>query len=145
MTAHPFRDKAPFLLLTETPPTSSYSLRFSHILLNFCCLCHLLPDGGISRFMRSRSRMAIDPRVPTMLLRSTSGFRRPGRHRVPTKREAPRGIRRASWRVSRVLPKNHLSDRLRHLARTFLHIGRQLRINLFAFSWCGHFQRQQWG
>ena len=36
--------------------------------------------GGVLIIMHGRSRMTIDPRIPTMPGRSTSGFRRPGRH-----------------------------------------------------------------
>ena len=44
--------------------------------------------GGVySIFMHVRSRMTIDPRIPTMPGRSTSSFHQPGRH-CCTKREA---------------------------------------------------------
>ncbi|CAM9399857.1 unnamed protein product [Laminaria digitata] len=36
--------------------------------------------GGVP-IMPGRSRMTIDPRIPTMQGRSPSGFHRPGRHR----------------------------------------------------------------
>ena len=39
-------------------------------------------SGGRTQFMHSRSLRTIDPLIPTMLGRSTSGFHRPGRHRV---------------------------------------------------------------
>ena len=42
-------------------------------------------DGGgggcVLTVMHGRSRMTIDPRIPSMPGRSTSGFHRPGRHR----------------------------------------------------------------
>ena len=40
--------------------------------------------------MHGRSRMTIDPRIPTMPGRSTSGFHRPGRHRLHQARSAVR-------------------------------------------------------
>ena len=33
---------------------------------------------GCTQFVHGRSRMTIDPRIPTMLGRSTSGFHQPG-------------------------------------------------------------------
>ena len=36
-------------------------------------------EGG-TQFVHGRSRMAIDPRIPTLPERSTSGFHQPGRH-----------------------------------------------------------------
>ena len=40
----------------------------------------VLDRRDVLGLMHGRSRMTIDPRTPTMLGRSTSGFRRPGRH-----------------------------------------------------------------
>ena len=60
-----------------------------------------------SLIMHGRSRMTIDPRIPTMPGWSTSGFHRPDRHAY-TKREAPWGVRRVAWRVSCILQKNRL-------------------------------------
>ena len=37
---------------------------------------------GCTQLVHSRSRMAIEPRIPTMPGRSTSGFHQPGRHCV---------------------------------------------------------------
>ena len=39
-------------------------------------------DGGCAHFIRSRSRMTIDPRIRIVLGRSTPAFRRPGRYSV---------------------------------------------------------------
>ena len=36
--------------------------------------------GQCTQFVHGRSRMTIDPRIPTMPGRSTSGFHQPGRH-----------------------------------------------------------------
>ena len=36
--------------------------------------------GGGTQFVHGRSRMTIDPRIPTMPGRSTSGFHQPGKH-----------------------------------------------------------------
>ena len=83
---HPFRDGAPLLplLIVETPPTFGRSLRFFHILHRNCLLI-LSPScfavcgniylsgrgGGITQLVHGRSRMTIDPRIPTMPGRST--------------------------------------------------------------------------
>ena len=48
------------------------------------------PGGGILIFMHGRSRMTLDPRVPTMPGRSTSGFHRLGRHCLQQARSAVR-------------------------------------------------------
>ena len=42
---------------------------------------HKRGGGGVLTVMHGRSRMTIDPRIPTMPGRSTSGFHRTGRHR----------------------------------------------------------------
>ena len=45
--------------------------------------------GGVfAHVVLSRSRMTIDPHIPTMPARSTAGFHRPGRHRVHHARSA---------------------------------------------------------
>ena len=46
--------------------------------------------GSCSVFMHGRSRMVIDPRIPTMPGRSMSGFPRPGRHCLHQARSAVR-------------------------------------------------------
>ena len=43
LTTHSFRDGAPFLLLTETPPTFGRSLRFFHVLIETVCLSYPRP------------------------------------------------------------------------------------------------------
>ena len=45
---------------------------------------------GCTHVMHGRSRMTIDPRIPTMPGRSTSGFHRPGRHCLHQARNAVR-------------------------------------------------------
>ena len=47
-------------------------------------------SGGVLDIMHGRSRMTIDPRIPTMPGRSTSGFHRPGRHCLHQARSAVR-------------------------------------------------------
>ena len=46
------------------------------------------------------SYVIVDPRIPAMPGRSTSSFHRPGRRCVCTVREAPRGVRRVSRRLT---------------------------------------------
>ena len=43
--------------------------------------------GVVLVIMHGRSRMTIDPCIPTMPARSTSGFHGPGRHCLPKRRE----------------------------------------------------------
>ena len=71
LTMHLFRDEAPFLLLIETPPTER-------------------GGGGRTQFAHGRSRMIIDPRIPTIPGRGTSGFHQPGRHCLHQARSAVR-------------------------------------------------------
>ena len=59
-------------------------------MLSFKILQHALPTvlnsvtgsegGGCTQFELGRSRMTINPRIPTMPGRSTSGFHQPDRH-----------------------------------------------------------------
>ena len=46
------------------------------------CGHHLSPRRGCTHVKHGRSRMTIDPRIRTTPGRSTSGFHRPGRHRL---------------------------------------------------------------
>ena len=46
--------------------------------------------GGCTHVMHGRSRMTVDTRIPAMPGRSTSGFHRPGRHRLHPARSAVR-------------------------------------------------------
>ena len=46
--------------------------------------------GDVLIIMYGRSRMTIDPLIPTMPGQSTSGFHRPGRHRLYQARSAVR-------------------------------------------------------
>ena len=55
------------------------------------CVC-----GGSTQFVHSRSRMTIDPRIPIMPGRSTSGFHQNKADIACTKREAPYGVRRVA-------------------------------------------------
>ena len=52
--------------------------------------------GACTQFMNGRSRMAVDPRIPTMPGRSTSGFHQPGRHFL---RQARRAVRCSASRM----------------------------------------------
>ena len=60
--------------------------------------------GGVLMIMHGRSRKTIDPRIPTMPGRSTSGFHRQA-DTASTKREAPGGVRRVARSVSCILPR----------------------------------------
>ena len=57
-----------------------------HYFAEKCCRClskrltQTTVGGGCTQFVHGRSRMTIDPRIPTMPGRSTSGFHQPGRH-----------------------------------------------------------------
>ena len=75
--------------------------------------------GGCTQFVHGHSRMTIDPRIPTMPGRSTSGFQQPGRHRLHHARSA------VGCSVSRMKgelhpSKNRSEDGLRHLVLIFL-------------------------
>ena len=91
---------------------------------------------GVLMVMHGRSRMTIEPRIPTMPGWSTSGFHRPGRHSSGQARSAVRCL--ASRVKGELRPAIYrLWGGLRHLVRTFL------RRTCFVFR-CGHFQRQRW-
>ena len=47
-------------------------------------------EGWCTHVMHGHSRMTVDPRIPTMPGRNTSGFSRPGRHRLHRARSAVR-------------------------------------------------------
>ena len=78
-------------------------LRMQHAIAKntfFCCNLpkkHVTHDplrplqrGGCTQFSHDRSLMSIDPRIPTMSGRSTSGFHQPGRHCLHQARSAVR-------------------------------------------------------
>ena len=60
---------------------------------------------GGTQFVHGHSRMTIDPRIPTMLGRSTSGFHQPGRH---CSHQARSAVRCSASRMKSALhpPKN---------------------------------------
>ena len=60
--------------------TSLSSLYISHSPTVYCVATEA-GGGGCTHVMHGRSRMIIDPRIPTLPGRSTSGFHQPGRHR----------------------------------------------------------------
>ena len=60
--------------------------------------------GGGTQFVHNRSRMTIDPRIPTMPGRSTPGFTNQA-DIACAKREVPWGVRRVAWRVNCILPR----------------------------------------
>ena len=75
--------------------------------------------GGCTQFVHGRSRMTIDPRIPSMPGRSTSGFHQPGRHWLHQARSAVRCW--ASRLKGELHPsKNRSQDGLRHRVPTFL-------------------------
>ena len=59
----------------------SYVRALAHAFTCACARKRGKRGGGLLIMMHGRSRMTIDPRIPTMPGRSTSGFHRPGRHR----------------------------------------------------------------
>ena len=69
--------------------------------------------------MHNRSLRTVDPRILTAPGRSTSGFRRPGKHRVHQARSVVKCS--ASRMTGELLPaKNHLCGGVPRLVRTFL-------------------------
>ena len=69
--------------------------------------------------MHGRSRMTIDPRIPTMPGQSTPDFHRPGSHCLHQAR-SPLSIRQIAWRVGCIL--------LRTACETgFLHVNDSVR------------------
>ena len=51
-----------------------------------------IPGGvGCTQFVHGRSRMTLDPRIPTMPGRSTSGFHQPGALLAPSAKRQGRG------------------------------------------------------
>ena len=87
--------------------------------------------------MHSRSLKTIDPRIPTMPGRSTSGFHRPGRFRVHQARSAVR----LSASVSCMLRITCEADFRTFCIRSCIS-GDSFEF-VYLISWCGHFQRQQ--
>ena len=65
----------------------------SRLIINHASLSrrNTLPILNSISFMHNRSNMTIDPRILTMPGRSTSGYHRPGRHRVHQRGGAGRG------------------------------------------------------
>ena len=59
-------------------------------LLLFCVCAQGGGGGGRTKFVHGRSRITIDPRIPTMSGRRTSGFHQPGRHCLHQARSAVR-------------------------------------------------------
>ena len=112
---------SPFVgLLRKTPVIISLDSRS-------CIICWVFTfgreagagRGGCTRVVNGRSRMAVDPRIPTMPGRSMSGFHQTGRHCLHQARSTVR-----SW-TSRMKGDVHPSksrsqDGLRHLVPTFL-------------------------
>ena len=97
--------------------------------------------GTYSIFMNGRSRMTIPPCIPTMPGRSTSGFHRPGRHRLHQARSAVRCS--ASRMKGDLHPSEHRSqDALRHLVPTFLFMDDSANESPCFLVW--PLQRQQW-
>ena len=76
--------------------------------------------GGVLSIVHGRSRMTIDPRIPTMTGRSTSAFHQPpGRYCSSQARSA---VSCSASRTEGDLhpSKNRSQDELRHLVPTFL-------------------------
>ena len=92
--------------------------------------------GGGTQFVHGLSRMTVDPRVPTMLERSTSGFHQLGRH---CSHQARSAVRCSASRMKGELhpSMNHSQDGLRHLVPTLLRMDDRADELYFVF-WCGH-------
>ena len=84
-----FQDGALFLLLIETPQ-------------------HLHHGGGCTQVVHGRSRMTVDPRIPTMPGRSTLGFHQTGRHCLHQARSA---VRCSASRMKGELHPSKISSR----------------------------------
>ena len=99
-----------------------------------------LPIGGGggrgTQFVRGRSRMTINPRIPTMPGRSTSGFHHPGKHCLHQKREAGYGAMRVAWRVNRILPRTARKTDFGTLC-LLSRLWMTAPMSYFVF-WCGH-------
>ena len=97
--------------------------------------------GGCTQFVHGGSRMTIDPRIPTMPGRSTSGFHQPGRHFLHRARSA---VRCSASRMKGELhpSKNRSLDGLGHLVPTFLLMGDSAN-ELLCFL-VSPLQRQHW-
>ena len=91
---------------------------------------------GCSQFVHGRSRMTIDPGIPTMPGRSTSGFHQPGRYCL---HQARSSVRCSASRMNGELhpSKNRSEDGLRHLVSTFLLVGDSASELCFV-CWCGN-------
>ena len=77
---------------------------FGHLLLEGGRLRSLPGGGGCTQFVHGRSRMTIDPRIPTMPGRSMSGFHQPGRHWLHQARSAVR-CSASRMKVNCILPR----------------------------------------
>ena len=91
---------------------------------------------GRTQSVHDRSCMTIDPRIPTMPGRSTSGFHQPGRHCLHQARSAA-GCSASRMKGELHPSKNRLQDGLRHHVPTFLLIDDSANELYFVF-WCGH-------
>ena len=74
--------------------------------------------GGCARFVHGRCRMAIDPRIPTMPGRSTSGFHRLGRHCLHQTRSAVRRLTsrmKESGEITTIEGRENVEIEIKHL------------------------------
>ena len=94
--------------------------------------------GGGTQFVHGRSRVTLDPRIPTMPGRSTSGLHQPGRHCLHQARSAMRcSTSRTKGELH--LSKNRSEYGLRHLVPTFLFFVIPDSANeLYVVFWCDH-------
>ena len=93
-------------------------------------------ERGCSQLMHGRSRMAIDPRIPTMPGRSMSSFHQSGRHFF---HEARIAVRCSASRMKGELhpSKNRSQDGLRHPVPTFLLMDDSAN-ELYCIFWVGN-------
>ena len=96
--------------------------------------------GGCTQFVRGRSRMAIDPRIPAMPGRGTSRFHQRGRHWLHQARSA---VRCSASRMKGELhpSKNRSLDGFQHLVPNFLLMDNSANELLCLLVW--PLQRQQ--
>ena len=96
---------------------------------------------GCTQFVHGRSHVTIDPGIPTMPGRSTSGFHQPGRHCLHRARTAVR-CSASRMKGELHLSKNRSQDGLRYLVPTFLLMDGSANELLCFVEW--PLQRQQW-
>ena len=98
------------------------------------CSFFSIGGGGGTQFVDGRSRMTVDPRIPTMPGWSTSDFHQPGRHFLHQARSA---VRCSASRMKGELhpSKNRRKTDVGTLCFTWLWMTALIS---YFFFWCGH-------